>query len=377
MTIRAALKLADARKEAKAILGRVAKGADPLIEHRRAKASASHAATLQGVCETFLVREGGMKITGSGKDRKVTFEGGKLRTAAERYATFERLVFPKLGKRPIDEIKRSEINALLNKIEDERGTAMADHTLAYLRRVFNWHAAVGSNDDFRSPIVRGMSRGTSNKRSRILDDDEVRGFWRGALAWEKAAGEYGHPFPRLLRFAFLTATRRDEAADMVWSEIDNDAYDVWLIPAARYKTKLDFEVPLSGVALGILHEARRIKLGTYVFTTNGNKPISNFSDWKNQFDAFMLAELRKIAVAYCGSDEGVELVPWTIHDLRRTARSLMSQARVEPDHAERALGHTIGGVRGVYDRHAYREEKRSAFEALAARIDHILRTVRW
>jgi hypothetical protein len=65
---------------------------------------------------------------------------------------------------------------------------------------------------------------------------------------------------------------------------------------------------------------------------------------------------------------------WTIHDLRRTARSLMSQAGVAPDHAERALGHVIGGVRGVYDRHAYRKEKRQAFEALAARIDHILRT---
>jgi hypothetical protein len=157
MTIRASLKLADARKEAKAIMGRVAKGGDPLAEKRKARASASHAATLQGVCEAFLTREGGMKITGSGKDRKVTFEGGKLRTAAERYATFERLVFPKLGKRAVDEIKRSEIAALLNKIEDERGTAMADHTLAYLRRVLNWHAS--QSDDFHTPIVRGMARG--------------------------------------------------------------------------------------------------------------------------------------------------------------------------------------------------------------------------
>jgi integrase len=66
-------------------------------------------------------------------------------------------------------------------------------------------------------------------------------------------------------------------------------------------------------------------------------PISGFSKFKAG-DDLMLAELRRIAVAYCGSDEGVELVPWTIHDLRRTARSLMSQARVDPDHAERALG---------------------------------------
>jgi integrase len=108
---------------------------------------------------------------------------------------------------------------------------------------------------------------------------EVRAFWRAALAWENGNGDCGHPFPRLLRFTLLTATRREEAARMLWSEIDNDDFSVWVIPAARYKTKIDFEVPLSGKALGILHEARRIKLGTagYVFTTSGETPISGFS----------------------------------------------------------------------------------------------------
>ena len=63
---------------------------------------------------------------------------------------------------------------------------------------------------------------------------------------------------------------------------------------------------------------------------------------------------------------------WTLHDLRRTARSLMSRAGVSTDHAERCLAHVIGGVRGIYDRHEYREEKRLAFESLAAQIDRIL-----
>ena len=63
---------------------------------------------------------------------------------------------------------------------------------------------------------------------------------------------------------------------------------------------------------------------------------------------------------------------WTLHDLRRTARSLMSRAGVDADHAERCLGHVIGGVRGTYDRHAYYDEKKQAFEALAGQIDRIL-----
>jgi integrase len=73
-------------------------------------------------------------------------------------------------------------------------------------------------------------------------------------------------------------------------------------------------------------------------------------------------------------DEPVKIAldRWTVHDLRRTARSLMTQAGVPTDHAERALGHVIGGVRGVYDRHGYRDEKRRAFEALAAHIERVL-----
>jgi hypothetical protein len=50
----------------------------------------------------------------------------------------------------------------------------------------------------------------------------------------------------------------------------------------------------------------------------------------------------------------------------------MSRAGVPSDHAERALGHLIGGVRGVYDRHEYHREKKQAFDALAAMVERIV-----
>jgi len=50
----------------------------------------------------------------------------------------------------------------------------------------------------------------------------------------------------------------------------------------------------------------------------------------------------------------------------------MSRAGVPSDHAERCLGHVVGGVRGVYDRHRYNEEMRQAYEALAALIARIV-----
>jgi hypothetical protein len=62
---------------------------------------------------------------------------------------------------------------------------------------------------------------------------------------------------------------------------------------------------------------------------------------------------------------------WVLHDLRRTARSLMGRAGVASDVAERCLAHMPGGVEGVYDRWSYIDERRTALEKLHALIERI------
>ena len=327
----------EARTLAKKLLGSVAHGQYP----QNVKASAEN--TLKSITENYLARE-----------------GAGLRTVGERRATFERLVYPKLGSRQIDEIKRSEINTLLDKIEDENGPRMAALTLAYLRRVMNWHAT--RSDDFRTPIVRGMGRGVANKRDRVLTDDELRACWRASEGWN-------HPYSHMLRFILLTATRRDEAADMPRSEVEGA---LWTIPAARYKTGIDFELPLSRAARDMLDTVPKLGRKGFVFTTTGETPISGFSKFKMTFDGLVLTELQKLAGERGDPSKVKAPERWTVQDLRRTARSLMSRAGVGADHAERCLGHAIPGVRGVYDRHEYRDEKAHAFEALAAAIARIL-----
>jgi integrase len=102
-------------------------------------------------------------------------------------------------------------------------------------------------------------------------------------------------------------------------------------------------------------------------TTGGEKPISGYSKMKLAIDK-AIADLRK--------QEGRDpMPPWRLHDLRRTARTRMSRAGVEPDHAERCLGHIIGGVRGVYDRHEFAEEKRAAFTKLGELVERIVSPV--
>jgi len=71
-------------------------------------------------------------------------------------------------------------------------------------------------------------------------------------------------------------------------------------------------------------------------------------------------------------DKASGVTGWTLHDLRRSARSLMSRAQVPSDHAERAIGHVIPGIRQVYDRHSFKKEKKEAIEALAREIAAIV-----
>jgi integrase len=168
----------------------------------------------------------------------------------------------------------------------------------------------------------------------------------------------------MLQIILLTATRLREASNMNRAEINTDRTE-WTIPAARHKSKRDFLCPLSQAARDVLTDLPVKGRKGWVFTTDGDTPISGFSKSKRAFDKAVLAELHKV-------DNKAKLERWTTHDLRRTARSLMSRAGCLPDHAERALGHVVGGVRGVYDRHEFKAEKAKVFEVLATQVERIL-----
>jgi integrase len=284
-----------------------------------------------------------------------------LRTLDHRKKAFDRLVYPVLGDRYIDSIRRSEIVALLDGIAKNQGPVMADYTLAMLRRLLSWHAI--RSDDYASPIVRGMAR-TSTKdraRKRVLSRVEIRALWR-------AADEDGL-FVYYLQFALLTATRRNEAARMRRAELEASE---WTIPAPRYKTKIDHVIPLSQAAVAVIAKVPRIGRGDFIFTPDGKRPIAGFGCRKEDFDAIMLSQLRRLAEEGGDDPADVRLERWTLHDLRRTARTLMSEAEVPSDHAEACLGHVKQGVEGTYDRYQYRAEKKAAFAKLADLVDRIV-----
>jgi integrase len=196
------------------------------------------------------------------------------------------------------------------------------------------------SDNFVPPVVRGMARTKTKERarSRILTDNEIAAIWNS-----KESG----PFPALLRFLLLTGARRAESACMTWEEIDGDN---WVLPASRNKTRTELTRPLSPAALAVIEGRRRDC--PFVFS-KGRKAISTFSRDKAAFDA------------------ATGMSNWRVHDLRRTARSLLSRAGVNADIGERCLGHALPGIRGTYDRHDYMPQMKRAYDALAALIERI------
>ena len=225
---------------------------------------------------------------------------------------------------------------------------MAHVTLAIIRKIMRWHAT--RDEDYVVPIVPGMGRirPDEHARSRVLTDDELRRIWRAAEA------QPNDPFATMIRFMLLTACRRSEAAALTWDEIvTDDIGSCWLLPAARNKVKVDLIRPLSKAAQDLLAAQPRIDDCPYIFTY-GRRPLAAFSQCKDELD------------------EASGVTGWTLHDCRRTARTLMSRAGVISDHAEQCLGHLLYGVRKTYNRDDFKPQKKAAFDALAGLLDRIV-----
>jgi integrase len=319
----------EARGLAKRAAGDVARGHDPQAERTEARIVAE--ATTNKVLDAYLARS---------KKRKV-------RSVAEIESIFDRLVRPRIGERSVYTLERKNIVNLLDAIEDERGPVMADKVLSYLSAAFTRCAV--DDDKFNSPIVRGMARTKTSERARTrtLADDEIRDLWSALDAMPER-------YAALLRALLLTGARRDELRGATWDEVAGDA---WTVSAARSKSAKAHLVPLTASVLAQFGPRR----SGFIFSRNGGKSsLGSLSTLKHRLDA-------KIAAR-----RGKPLADWRLHDLRRSARTLMSRAGVQADIAERTIGHALPGIRATYDLWEFAPEKRAALEQLAALIANIV-----
>jgi integrase len=271
-------------------------------------------------------------------------EAKGLRTRGEIRRSLTKYVYPTWAGRDFASIRKSDIARLLDHIEDQHGSAMADRVLGFVASVMHFQAA--RLDDYSVPVSRGMRR-TSTKeraRTRILSDDELRAVWRQA----EASGVFGAVIMTLL----LTGQRLAKVVQMRWDDV---AGGVWSIRTEDREKGTGQRLILPEAAMEVIGQQPRFEGCAYVFAGRGGVPLNSFGKAKRRFDA------------------GLPPMPgWVLHDLRRCWRSLAARAGVPDRHAEVTIGHTITGVEGVYLRHSFETEKADALRRVAALIGEII-----
>lgn len=316
--------LAEAKTKARAVLHSVSAGENP-AERKRQRRIAD---TVAELAEVYIERA---KALGR-------------RTWREKARILQRYVIPVLGRYKTSEISRRQISDLLDHVARANGPIMANRTFSEIHAMLKW--AHGRGEILTNPAASLPKPGEERARTRTLSFEELRIVWRAAERLPYPTG----PFAKLL---VLTGQRLREVGGMRRSEI-NSLHSIWTIPGGRTKNKLEHEVLLSPQAVQVLQSCP--ELGDLLFASAKHKdrPANGFSSMKNAIDE---------EIAKHGS-----IPHWTWHDLRRTFRTGLSELGIEPHIAERALSHIDGGVRRVYDRHTYREQKRQAFDRWGALV---------
>jgi integrase len=307
-----------ARKAAEKLAARVTLGGDPALEKQDVRNAAGD--TFQRCMGEYLAR-----VT---KRRESTLREIKRHLLRNLHP---------LHRHHIKAIDRRKIAEQLSRLTVENGPVQSNRTRASLSAFFNWCLGQGYVDS--NPVLQ-TNKNDEIARERVLGDSELRAVWKAL-----PAGDYGDAVKLLI----LTAQRREEIARLRWDEINLTNKDSENIPARsirlsgnRTKNGRPHIIPLSALALAILKARENGRDHVFGIT-------AGFSAWsraKKQLDGLL------------------NLKPWTIHDLRRSAVTGMAEkCKVKPHVIEAVINHVSGhkgGIAGVYNRASYEPEKREA-----------------
>jgi integrase len=369
-----ALSLADARDAAAAIMGDVARGRNPVAD-RKAAAAAERAKRARDRLTLRVLIDDWHRLHLAG--RRASYAAEAVRALHSAFADALDDAAEDLDRggvvHALDALTRRRGKGGRDK---PKGTAMTGRTAAYGRAAFGWavkRGAVRANPFADLPIAK-----TAGKRERVLSDEELGEIWR-------AAGDAPSPYGSIVRLLILTGQRRGEVAGMTWGELSDDLAS-WTMPGERTKNGAAHMVPLSAAARDLARTllptaanegkraiADRRARGALVLPGAAGTTFGGWSKAKAALDKAIVAARAKAAATTRKST--IPLVPWSVHDLRRTLATGLQRLGIRLEVTEAVLNHisgSRGGIAGVYQRHDWAAEKRAALDAWAA---HVLSTV--
>lgn len=354
-----AVELAKARRLAHDLRGRIeTEGADPAHERKDARA----VFTVGDLCKIF--------IESYAKPHKATWRDDQWR--------INKYLLPTWKTRPVRDITRQDVHAVLDQIAGDGKPIQANRTQALISKL--WNVAIDRGHTDVNPAHRMTKRAPELARATVLDDDALRGLW---AALEATPGDAADA----LKVRLLTGQRGGEVHRMSWGDVDLEGA-VWTIPATQAKNRRAHRVPLARQALAVLQARHDAQAKARMSDGGGDKRSAHRSGPENlpdpvkvQTDARDAAgkaddrvfpglyhqreDLRGLATVHGGA--------YRWHDLRRTLVTRLAALGYHEDTIGRVVNHAKRGITAtVYNQHAYDGEKRAALEAWDTELQRII-----
>jgi integrase len=314
----AVLSAAQAREQAKKVLGRVALGEDPQAERRDRRGKDQ--LNLRSVIEEYL-------------------QAKEVELRPRSFADIKRYLtgsyFRALHALPVDTVTRKDIAGRLVAITRESSSNTAARSRDLLHAFFVWALQMGYVE--QNPVLGTIKPKEAAGRTRVLSDAELAAVWC-------AAGDDEHG--KIVKLLILTAARRQEIGGIRWSELDEEG-GTWVLPAARAKNNHAHTLPLPPPAWAIINSVPRLAERNHLFGVRAERGFSTWALAKSNLDKRL----------------GDTVAPFVLHDLRRTVATKMADLAVQPHIIEEILNHRGGhkaGIAGIYNRSSYVREVKAA-----------------
>ncbi|HAX9724054.1 TPA: site-specific integrase [Serratia marcescens] len=272
---------------------------------------------------------------------------------------FERHVIPYVGDMIVDEMQISHWQPVFKRMRTNGAETFAGIMLSKLKQVFSYCLRT---ENIRVNPIAALRISDVGKPvgvvKRYFSDDEIGAFW---LALE--GSRIVHQNKIFIKLLLLTGCRGVELRKAKKGEFDVKNR-TWRVPAENSKTRQPFVRGLSGEAAKLIDEAMSLYPNiSQLFPpaiVQGDRPMS----------AGVLLNMAE----QLRNEMGVH--DWAMHDLRRTAKTKMSELGIEPHVSEKVLGHKLGGVLAVYDQHSYLKEQQNALDIWAAHVASCVSSMR-
>jgi integrase len=334
------LELADARGRARAALRLAEDGQDP-------------AKPIQQIRKAELFRDVATSFMAVFQRRHRSWQ--------EKQRTLDHDILPAIGPKKTASITRADIRAMLTKVTERDSPIMANAVLSLTRRIFNWAISEEIDGITSNPCAHLPQPGQNVPRDRVLTPDEIKRLWVGL---DQPNPNVPAKLVHALKLQLVTGQRKGEVITAEWTEMELDKDPVWMIPAAKAKNGLAHRVPLSVLAVALLHEAKKLSRGSSWVFPSARKlghPVTP----------------RAVNKAFDAAVATIKLTDVRPHDLRRTAASHIASLGIQRFVVARILNHVESGVTSVYDRYGYDREKRDALNVWAQRLAEILGDHAW